>query len=97
MTKLLLAAAVGFGLLGSSTFAAEKTVTLAVQNMSFATCPYTVKASLEALRGVTKVLVSYEEKTAVVTYNDGTADVQALVKATTYAGYPCPSGEDRVV
>lgn len=88
MTKLLLAATLGFGLLGSSAFAAEKTVTLAVQNMSCATCPYTVKSSLEAVPGVARVTVSYKDKTAVVSYDDGKADVQALVKATTNAGYP---------
>lgn len=93
MTKLLLAATVGFGLLGSSAFAAETTVTLAVQKMTCATCPYTVRASLEAVPGVAKVTVSYKDKTAVVTYDDAKADVQALVNATTNAGYPsAPKG-----
>ena len=72
----------------SSAFAAEKTVTLAVQNMSCAACPYTVKASLEAVPGVTKVVVSFKEKTAVVTYDDEKSDLTALTTATTNAGYP---------
>jgi mercuric ion binding protein len=80
MIKLRFAAAFGFGLAASSSaFAAEKTITLAVQHMTCAACPRTVKASLQAVPGVTSVVVSAEDKTAVV---------DALVKATTNAGYP---------
>ncbi|HEX3494981.1 MAG TPA: mercury resistance system periplasmic binding protein MerP [Methylocella sp.] len=89
MIKLRFIAAFGFALIAlSSAFAAEKTVTLAVQHMTCAACPRTVKASLQAVPGVTKVVVSAEDKTAVVTFDDSTAEVAALVKATTNAGYP---------
>jgi periplasmic mercuric ion binding protein len=89
MIKLLSTAAFGFGLIASSSaFAAEKTVTLAVKNMYCAACPGTVKASLQAVPGVTNVVVSAEDKTAVVTFDDSKAKVDALVKATTDAGYP---------
>ena len=89
MIKLLSTAALGFGLIASSpAFAAEKTVTLAVQHMTCAACPRTVKASLQAVPGVTNVAVSAEDKTAVVTFDDSKAQVDALVKATTNAGYP---------
>lgn len=84
-------AAVGFvlGLLiNAPASAGERTVTLAVENMSCALCPLTVKKSLEAVDGVRKVIVSYERKTAVVTYEDTKTDVQALTRATTDAGYP---------
>jgi mercuric ion binding protein len=47
-----------------------------------------VKASLEAVPGVTKVVVSFKEKTAVVTYDDEKPDLTALTTATTNAGYP---------
>ena len=50
--------------------------------------PGTVKASLQRVPGVTNVVVSAEDKTAVVTYDDSKAQVDALVKATTNAGYP---------
>jgi len=53
-----------------------------------AACPRTVKASLQAVPGVTNVVVSAEDKTAVVTFDDSKAEVDALVKATTNAGYP---------
>jgi periplasmic mercuric ion binding protein len=89
MQKLLATAAFGFGLIASSSaFAAEKTITLAVQNMTCAMCPRPVKASLESVPGVSKVVVSFEDKTAAVTYDDSKAGVDALVKATTNAGYP---------
>lgn len=94
MNKLLTSAAFAVGLLVSSTaFAAEKTVTLAVKNMYCAACPHTVKASLEAVPGVAKVAVSYKEKTAIVTFDDGKTNVKALTAATTNAGYPsAPKG-----
>ena len=89
MTKLLSSIALGLGLFASSTaFAAERTVTLAVNNMYCAACPHTVKASLQAVSGVAKVAVSFKDKTAIVTYDDGETDVKALTAATTNAGYP---------
>jgi len=66
----------------------EKTITLAVKNMYCADCPFIVRKSLEAVPGVSKVAVSYKDKTAVVTYDDGRTDVPALTRATTAAGYP---------
>ena len=94
MTKLPASLALIIGVLAASAaFAAEKTVTLAVQHMTCAACPGTVKASLQRVPGVTKVVVSAEDKTAVVTFDDSKAKVDALVKATTDAGYPsAPKG-----
>jgi mercuric ion binding protein len=87
MVRLL--AAAFFTLIAAiSAYADERTVTLAVQNMTCALCPRTVKASLEAVPGVSKVAVSIEDKTAVVTFDDSKTQVDALVKATTNAGYP---------
>ena len=51
-------------------------------------CPITVKSSLRAVPGVAKVVVSYEHKTAVVTFDDAKTAVPALIRATTNAGYP---------
>jgi mercuric ion binding protein len=68
--------------------AAEKTVTLRVDNMSCATCPTVVKKSLGRMDGVSRVEVSLEAKTAIVTYDDAKTDVAALIDATTNAGYP---------
>ena len=89
MSKLLKSAAFGLGLLTSSTaFAGERTITLAVQNMYCDACPLIVKKSLEAVPGVAKAVVSYKDKTAVVTYDDTKANVTTLMTATSNAGYP---------
>jgi mercuric ion binding protein len=68
--------------------AAEKTITLAVQNMDCADCPFIVKKSLERVPGVATATVSFKDKTAIVTYDDSRADGTALTDATTKAGYP---------
>lgn len=75
-------------LAGGAALAAEQTVTLAVDNMYCELCPGIVKKSLANVDGVTQVTVSFEEKTAVVTYDDGKATIEALTAATTNAGYP---------
>ncbi|NQU62430.1 MAG: mercury resistance system periplasmic binding protein MerP [Rhodospirillales bacterium] len=79
-TATVLAAGIGF--------AAEKTVTLAVENMFCASCPYIVKKSLARVTGVTKVDVSFERKTAMVTFDDAKTNIEALTGATFDAGYP---------
>lgn len=68
--------------------AAPKSVTLDVQNMTCATCPITVKKSLEHVSGVSAVKIDFEKKTASVTYDPAQAQPEALTKATANAGYP---------
>lgn len=94
MNKVLVSIVFALWLLISSVaHAGERTITLTVQNMFCAACPATVKASLEAVPGVAKVVVSYKNKTAVVTYDDTKTDMRALTTATTKAGYPsAPKG-----
>lgn len=89
MSRLLTVAAFGVILLVPTTaLAGERTITLAVQNMSCADCPFIVKKSLEHVPGVAKAIVSFKDKTAIVTYDDGKADLNALTTATANAGYP---------
>jgi len=89
MNKLLSRAAFAAGIAASSAaFAADRTVTLAVKNMDCAACPSIVKGSLEAVPGVTKVEVSYKQRTATIIYDDAKADVNQLTSVTTKAGYP---------
>ena len=94
MNKLLAHVAVAAGIIVSSgAMAAVKTVTLAVNNMDCAACPSIVKGSLQAVPGVTKVAVSFKDKTATVIYDDAKADVNQLTSATAKAGYPsAPKG-----
>ena len=73
---------------GAVASAAERTVTLAVENMYCDACPYIVKQSLTKVSGVGNVAVSYEKKTATVTYDDQKTSLAALTAATTQAGYP---------
>ena len=89
MMKPLISATFALGLVSSTTaFAAERTVTLAVQNMYCSACPHTVKSSLQSVPGVKAVSVSYQDKTAVVTFDDERTNVKALTAATTNVGYP---------
>ncbi|MEX0696320.1 MAG: cation transporter [Dongiaceae bacterium] len=86
--RTLMAVATAALLTAGAAGAAERTVTLAVDNMSCVTCPYIVKQSLAAVRGVSAVEVSYEAKTAVVTFEDDATDLAALTAATAGVGFP---------
>ena len=69
-------------------WAAVQTVTLSVPGMTCRVCPITVRKALDAVPGVEKVSVDERKKDAVVTFDDAKTNVQALIKATTDAGYP---------
>ena len=89
MKKLLAHAAFAVGIITSpSAMAADRTITLTVNNMDCAACPSIVKGSLEAVPGVAEVAVSFKDKTATVIYDDAKANVNQLTSATTKAGYP---------
>lgn len=90
MKRLLVAAVVAVAALSSasSALAVERTVTLAVENMSCASCPYIVKQSLTRVEGVKDVDVSFEEKKAVVIFDDAATDIATLMAATAGMGFP---------
>ena len=67
---------------------ATKTVTLSVPSMTCRVCPITVKKALEDVKGVSKVSVDFDAKTATITFNPHQADVSDLTKATKKSGYP---------
>lgn len=75
-------------LVSSGVLAAEKTITLKVDNMYCASCAPIVKKSLQQVLGVSQVAVSQQLNTATVTYDDAKASVEALIAATRNAGYP---------
>jgi len=94
MNKILALAAFAVAIIASpAAMAADKTITLAVNNMDCAACPSIVKGSLEAVPGVAKVAVSFKDKTATVIYDDAKANVNQPTSATTKAGYPCPRAD----
>lgn len=71
-----------------SAFAGERTITFAVDNMTCASCPYIVKSSMAAVPGVAKATVSFERKTATVTFDDTRTNPDAIAAASMNAGYP---------
>ena len=86
--KNSIAAVVAMVVLTTPAWASPKTVTLNVSGMTCAACPITVKKALQKVPGVAKIDVLYEKKQVVVTFDDSKTDTDALVKATTNAGYP---------
>lgn len=86
--RVLAALALAASLWTSGTAAAERTVTLAVENMTCASCPLIVRKSLERIPGVSRAEVSLEDKVARVTFDDAKADLPALTAATASAGFP---------
>jgi mercuric ion binding protein len=69
-------------------FAGERTISFAVDNMTCASCPYIVKTSMAAVLGVSKVAVSFQAKTATVTFDDAKTNSDAIAAASVNAGYP---------
>jgi mercuric ion binding protein len=72
----------------SPVWAATRTVTLSVPDMTCAACPITVKKALTKVSGVGKVEVSLERRDAKVSFDDTKTNVEALMHATKEAGYP---------
>jgi len=85
--NLLAAVIVQLGLVASA-WASPQTVTLNVSGMTCPACPITVKKALEKVAGVSKVEMRFEKKQVLVTFDDAKTNTDALVKATTNAGYP---------
>lgn len=89
MRRMLASMSVAAMVLASApALAAERAVTLAVDNMYCEACPYIVKESLARVPGVQTVVVSYEQKSATVIYDDQRTTLDAMTSATTQAGYP---------
>jgi mercuric ion binding protein len=75
-------------MVASAAQAAERTVTLSVEGMTCASCPYIVRQSLASVDGVLAVDVSFDDKTAVVTFDDSKAGAADLTQATAEMGFP---------
>ena len=86
MRKLLLAALLTVPL--AALGATAQTVVLDVQNMTCELCPITVKSALGKVPGVADSKIDLATKTATVKFDPNKANVAALVKATTNAGFP---------
>lgn len=66
----------------------QQTATLAVENMTCAMCPVTVRKAMENVKGVKSVDVDFSTKTATVVYDPAITAVEKIAAASTNAGYP---------
>ena len=76
-------------------FATERTVTFAIDNMTCASCPYIVKTSMAAVPGVSTVAVSFEAKTATVTFDDARTNADTIAAANMNYGYPARPTQEK--
>ena len=67
---------------------ASQTATFAIENMTCALCPVTVRKAMEGVSGVKSVSVDFEQKTATVVFDPRVTDTVAIAAASTEAGYP---------
>lgn len=65
-----------------------QSVTFDMRNMTCAMCSITIKKALQGVDGVQNVTVDADAKTAAVTFDPKKTTLEALIKATTNAGYP---------
>lgn len=72
----------------AQTVAAEQTVTFAVDNMTCALCPVTVKRAMEGVEGVRTVEIDFEARTATVVFDTAATSAEAIAIASANAGYP---------
>lgn len=72
----------------AQTIAAEETVTFAVDNMTCALCPVTVKHAMASVEGVRAVEIDFAARTATVVFDAAVTSADAISTASTNAGYP---------
>ena len=72
----------------AQTVAAEQTVTFAVDNMTCALCPVTVKRAMGGVEGVRAVEIDFEARTATVVFDTAATSAEAIAAASANAGYP---------
>ncbi|MFQ5562181.1 MAG: heavy-metal-associated domain-containing protein [Parvularculaceae bacterium] len=72
----------------TATAAELRTQTFAVENMTCAMCPITVKKAMSGVEGVRSVDVDFDTKTATVVYDPTVATAEAIAAASAGAGYP---------
>jgi len=89
MKQFIVGAILGGTLIFSpAVMAAERTATLAVENMTCVSCRYIVKKSMGSVSGVSNVTISLAEKTATVTFDDTETTIEAIAQASADSGFP---------
>jgi mercuric ion binding protein len=66
----------------------DSTVTFSVTKMTCATCPITVRKAMQRVEGVKDVKVSYDHKTASVTFDPTVTTATEIGQASTDVGFP---------
>lgn len=65
-----------------------QSATFAVENMTCALCPVTVKKAMEKVTGVQSVQIDFAARTATVVFDPAVTSVEAIAAASADAGYP---------
>ncbi|MEM8500806.1 MAG: heavy metal-associated domain-containing protein [Pseudomonadota bacterium] len=60
----------------------------AVENMTCAACPITVRKAMSRVDGVQSVEVNFEAKTVTATYDPALTDTTSIAEASTAVGFP---------
>ncbi len=63
----------------------------AIENMTSATCPITVKKAMQGVKGVRSVDIDFNAKRARVVFDPKQTNAAAIAGASTNAGYPAKS------
>ena len=71
-----------------------QSASFAVENMTCATCPITVKRAMEGVAGVNEVTIDFETKTAVARFDPSQTTADAIAAASTNAGYPAERNDE---
>ena len=74
--------------LTSAAWASPKSVTLYIPGMTCPTCPVAIKKALLKEQGVTAVVVRYQKKELVVSFDDAKTTPDAIMKSTAAVGFP---------
>ena len=68
--------------------ASERTATFAVENMTCALCPVTVRKAMAQVKGVKSVKIDFDAQTAMVVFDPAVATPAQIAEASKNAGYP---------
>ena len=71
-----------------ATPARARTATFAIDKMTCATCPITVKKAMQGVAGVRSVVVNLSAKKARVVFDPQRTNVSRIAAASTDAGFP---------
>ncbi len=78
---------------GAPALADETTATIAIEKMTCATCPLTVRIAMKRVDGVIDAKVDFDRKIATVTFDDSRTTVEKIAEASTNVGFPAtPNG-----